>query len=286
MIWFLKIFLSKFIFFLNLKKINHTLSDKIIISFTSYHKRFKNLDLTIESLLNQSLKYHKLILWLASEDYEKIPKKILKYQKHGLEIKIINDLKSYNKIIHAVKYFPDYYIVTADDDMRYKRTWLYELISSWNGSFKEVVCHRAHEIIFDNLNHIKPYLKWNMNIQTPMTSKFVFPLGVGGVLYPPNCFDKNVINENEFLNLCPMADDIWLYWMCRVNNIIFKKTSYSPKKIKAWEYEQQSSLMSYNWKTINILGEMVSNNDIQLFKLNNKYPLFKIDKKYLKFFKF
>ena len=34
-------------------------------------------------------------------------------------------------------------------------------------------------------------------------------LGVEGVLYPPNSFDEEVLNEQVFLSICPTADDLW-----------------------------------------------------------------------------
>jgi hypothetical protein len=36
---------------------------------------------------------------------------------------------------------------------------------------------------------------------------------VGGVLYPSHVLDDEVKNEAVFTNLCPKADDIWLYVM-------------------------------------------------------------------------
>ena len=45
-----------------------------------------------------------------------------------------------------------------------------------------------------------------------------FLTGVGGVLYPPNCFSKEVLREDVFLNKCPYADDIWFWVMALVHN--------------------------------------------------------------------
>ena len=40
--------------------------------------------------------------------------------------------------------------------------------------------------------------------------------GVGGVLYPPNCFTSEAIREDIFLKCCPNADDIWFWAMALV----------------------------------------------------------------------
>jgi hypothetical protein len=40
-----------------------------------------------------------------------------------------------------------------------------------------------------------------------------FPTGVGGILYPPKCFHKDIADKELFLKLAPNADDIWFWAM-------------------------------------------------------------------------
>ena len=40
-------------------------------------------------------------------------------------------------------------------------------------------------------------------------------IGVGGVLYPPHCLDETVLDRPLFMDICPLADDIWLNAMAR-----------------------------------------------------------------------
>ena len=49
-------------------------------------------------------------------------------------------------------------------------------------------------------------------------TKYAFLTGGGGVLYPPNCFHKDVCNEKLFKKLSPLNDDVWLNWMVRLNS--------------------------------------------------------------------
>lgn len=42
-------------------------------------------------------------------------------------------------------------------------------------------------------------------------------------LYPPDCFDSDIGNEELFLELCPLADDVWLYAMSLKRGIERKK---------------------------------------------------------------
>ncbi|NQX93392.1 MAG: hypothetical protein HRT64_00430 [Erythrobacter sp.] len=55
------------------------------------------------------------------------------------------------------------------------------------------------------------------HLQTaPDSQSRLFPTGVGGVLYPPGAFDKQVTDENLFMKLAPRGDDIWFFWMARL----------------------------------------------------------------------
>ena len=50
----------------------------------------------------------------------------------------------------------------------------------------------------------------------------MFPTSGAGVLYPPGVFDLRVSDEAMFSSLCPTADDIWLYWMARLNGAVVR----------------------------------------------------------------
>ncbi len=69
--------------------------------------------------------------------------------------------------------------------------------------------------------------------------------GHGGVLYFPGCFDPEVKNVAAFREICPNADDIWLYWMARRAGTRYRKVG--GKFISAnWRGSQEDSLMATN----------------------------------------
>ena len=74
---------------------------KVIVSLTSFPARIDIVDITIKSLLMQSLKPDEIILWLAkgqfSGEENGLPTKLLKLKKYGLTINWCNDIKSYKK---------------------------------------------------------------------------------------------------------------------------------------------------------------------------------------------
>jgi len=203
----------------------HSLDSELIVSLTSYPKRFNILQTTIQSLLNQTVKPDRVILWLYEKDFDYLPTSVFELERFGLQILLIKeDWKSYKKIIPTLEKFPNSYIITCDDDVLYKSTLIEELVDFYH-KVGGVVAQRAHIIQFESNGDLSPYLKWIED--TPprnfyeVSSPFVFPTGVGGVLYPPNCFHDNVIDIAKALELCPTADDVWLYFMASYNNSTF-----------------------------------------------------------------
>ena len=67
------------------------LDKKIIVSLTSYSARINTVHITIDSLLKQTFKADKIILWLAKEQFPRLekdlPNNLLQQTKKGLTIK-------------------------------------------------------------------------------------------------------------------------------------------------------------------------------------------------------
>lgn len=234
-----------FSFLMRRKGKAHSLPSTLIISLTSYPARFNKLHLTLKCLLSQSMAADKVILWIAYQDKAALSPAILNLQKAGLEIGYCDDLRSYKKIIPTLQNYPDSFIVTADDDLYYWPTWLEELVDSYKGNPKEVVCHRAHRIRLDTNGLVLPYSQWEYEIDSSEESPLILPTSGGGVLYPPKVFFPNVQDESIFKKLCPQADDIWLYWMIRLNAVSARKTNRK-KSLICWEGTQIVSLFHEN----------------------------------------
>lgn len=203
----------------------HGLSNQLIVTLTSYPQRYDLLVYSLQSILNQTVRPDKIILYLYKEDVPRLNRDVCFLMRDGLEIRSVeSDIRSYKKIIPALIDFPDSFIVTADDDIIYKPTWLEELVQSYK-NLGGIIAHRAHILQFDISGSIQPYNCWIK--ATPVTnyyqfsSPFVFPTGGAGVLYPPKAFDPRVTDISLALKLCPTSDDIWLYFMALLNNNSF-----------------------------------------------------------------
>lgn len=206
-----------------LKGSNH--SADVIVSLTSYPKRYETLYLNIKSLLLQSHLPHQIVLWIAYEDYDSLPLEIKELAKNCalFSVKTCADIRSFKKIIPALAEYPNFHIVTADDDVIYPKDWLKTLLQSWSGDAKEVVAHRAHKLSLDCNGALEPYVNWPAP-EHGEKNESVFQTGIGGVLYPVGSLHESVQDQETFMQLCPTADDIWLYWMVRKSGAMVKKS--------------------------------------------------------------
>lgn len=200
---------------------------EVIISLTTYGERFYHVHTTIESLMQQTVKANKIILWLDYSFKEKnIPLSLQAQMKRGLEIRYCKDLGSYKKLIPALKEFPESIIITVDDDVIYNIRTIEKLITAYKHNPQFIYCNRMHRIKCDN-HKILPYREWEKGIMDTKESPFNFPVGIGGVLYPPHCFNNEIFNEEFFLKKCPNGDDIWFKAMALLNNFQAKRAEVS-----------------------------------------------------------
>lgn len=207
---------------------HHKLPELLVVSLTSYPPRFKTLGLTIKTLLSQSVIPDIVILWIYESDYQHLPENILKLKSLRFEIRTTSeDLRSYKKIVPALLMYPNEFIVTADDDIYYNYDWLEELTNNYDPNLNEVVGHRGHRITYNLEGVVNPYANWKWCIGSLVKGNDIFLTGCGGVLYPPKSLSVEVIDSHAFMHLCPTADDVWLYFMARING-------YSAKKIPSY----------------------------------------------------
>ena len=192
---------------------------EIIISLTSYPARIGTINQTIESLLNQTMKADKVILWLAPEQFPNregdLPQQLLDLCNKGLTIDWYHDIRSYKKLIPTLKKYPDALIVTADDDLLYEPTWLEELHKGYLKYPNDINIHRATKFYrdatgFRTIAGGREY--WpNASVLNKIT-------GGAGALYPPKCFYKDVLDEELIMKLAPTNDDQWFWIQCLLNN--------------------------------------------------------------------
>ena len=246
------------------------ITNPVVVSVTSYPARIDSVYQTIQTLKNQSVKPDKIILYLSRAEFPKkrpsLPRNLIDLLDDTFEIHWIDKtLRSFQKIIPALREFPDAILVTADDDILYTENWLKLLLDAYSECPNIIHCHRAHRIVF-NKGKIAPYNAWKMSFKNESAMYNNFLTGVGGVLYPPHCLDKNILNESEFLELCPMADDIWIWAMAVKNHT---KIHIINNSFSALNFVPGSQDGQCLWKT-NTVEKCY--NDEQLQNVLTRYP--------------
>ena len=186
--------------------------EKVLISLTTIPSRITQLKICLETLMRQTFKPDKILLWVDEEkfDKEEIVDFLMDYIKRGLEIKFCKDIKVHTKYYYAMRDYKDYIIITVDDDCYYPENLVKNLINEYKKDKNSVICYRAHKITLNEEGKINKYLDWIWCSPGMKEGRLLLPTGVGGVLYPINIFGEEVFNKELFLNLCSQQDDLWL----------------------------------------------------------------------------
>lgn len=246
---------------------------KLIVSLTTFSKRIDDIFICIESLLQQTLRPNKLVLWLSRAEFTEadIPAALKLQMMRGLEVRFCDkDTGPYKKIVPALMAFSDYKIITVDDDVIYPTDLVDRLYRSYLGEPSVIHAFHAHQIGLSTSGSLLPYKQWQRPTQDTKPSLLTYPVGVGGVLYFPGCFAADVTNESRFLELAPMADDIWLKAMSLLAGVkcrkIVDERSWNSRYIMI-EGSQKYALKRQN-------KSRVSGNDHKLAKVFTAYELY------------
>ena len=132
---------------------------RIIVSLTSFPQAIPYAVQAIRSILAGSLLPDKIVLYL---DTQKFPESILPQELEALkaecpifEVRFDEaEIRSYKKLIPALRDFPNDIIVTIDDDIHYHPNMLFKLVRLHKQLPNAIIAHRVRKI---NLN--APYHK-------------------------------------------------------------------------------------------------------------------------------
>jgi hypothetical protein len=201
--------------------------EDFVISFTSFPNRISKVHLVVESILRQTIRPKRIILWLSKDQFnnlDKLPKKLLALREKGLEIYLKSgDIRSFKKYYYFLKENPNETFVIIDDDIFYSSRMIENLWNSYK-KYPSAVCSNRCSRIIEN----KPYAKWQSVKGTSLSPKYnLLPTGCGGVLYPANSLHPDVLNKNLFTELSYDADDLWLNCMAYLNKTPIVYTGFN-----------------------------------------------------------
>lgn len=242
----------------------------VIVSLTSFPARIETVWITIATILNQTIKPGKIILWLADEQFpdreKNLPRKLLELKRYGLTIRFCDNLYPHKKYYYTMLENPDATVITVDDDVFYPEYLIEELLKTSEKYPHTVCCTWAHRITTDKNNRALPYEKWKHCVTDGNTPEsLLMPVGIGGVLYPPHALYEQAFDKEKLSEAALMTDDLWLKAMEILGNV---KAVRIEKKYRKTYFTiintQESSLNKEN------VGEQKNTRSIQL--IENMYP--------------
>lgn len=188
--------------------------DSVIVSMTTFPARIGYVHLAIRSLLNQTVKPGKIILWLAKDQFcgVAIPPQLQVLCNYGLEIRYCDeDLLAHKKYYYAMQEYPDHLIVTYDDDIIYPEDSLEKLLAMHQKHPEAIICNRGREIKVAH-GSVAPYRDWKVSGQVPagVPTYLVMASTGAGTLYPPHCMPEETFDIQKIRALALTADDLWM----------------------------------------------------------------------------
>lgn len=201
----------------------------VVVTLTTIPSRINIVHLTVRSILAQNQKPKKIVLWLHKSFKGKLPKSLTKLQGEIFKIYFSEHDCSHLKLIESIKKFPSEIIVTIDDDLMYPPDFLKLLFKEHLKHPTDIISNQVREILFDDNGDPLPYIEWHHILTQPENPKFIMPLGVFGVLYPPNSLDERVTDVALFTKLAPKADDLWFKAMSMLKGTTSRVASNTSK---------------------------------------------------------
>lgn len=216
----------------NLLNLTEKREKKIIISMTSYPGRIKKTPAAIATLLQQTVKPDKIILWLGEDEFpdRQLPSLFEKIQLAGVEIRYRKDLGVHTRWYYGIEENPDDLIIIADDDIMYKEFIIEKLYNSYLKYPDSISAMAYLTMRFNDDGTVRKYDEWYNAGSISGNPSFRFmAIEVGGVLYPPHILPKEAFNLDDIIGLSPKQDDLWLKCMEVINGV---KVAPAQKKSK------------------------------------------------------
>ena len=221
--------------------------EDIIISLTSYPKRFRFLRKTLKSIISQNTERLPILVNLYFPDFNKLTKDLLKLKKFGVTYYPIDEnLRQYLKLIPTIQRFPVNSIITADDDIYYPLGWVSGLLNAHSNHPHSIMGYRGLKILRESNGSFSTYKTWPLASSNVLDSQEVLLTGVGGILYPRNCFTDSVFDMKEAFKLTPGNDDLWFYFKAREASSRIRLVPKTWTEPRFWFGSQKSALWHTN----------------------------------------
>lgn len=227
---------------------------QIIVSLTSFPAAIPYAVQAIRSVLSGTMLPDKIVLYLDTQKFPdgKLPAGLeaLKAESPLLDVRFDPaEIRSYKKLLPALRDFPEDVIVTIDDDICYRPDMLYRLVRLHKRLPDAIIAHRVRRIRPD-----MPYSEWrkykwyDFVFKRIHYSRLAMQTGVGGVLYPPHSLDETMLDPERFMAIAPTNDDVWFWAAAVLKGTYVVPLPDGQRTAKGVGKPREYSLMSVNLK--------------------------------------
>lgn len=222
------------------------------MSLTSYPGRIQVVHRVIESIFAQTQKADEIILWLSADEFAQreldLPEKLLRLiGESGFHIAWVQgNLRSHKKYFYVLQNNRENIIITVDDDVYYSATMIETLMNSYWQHPAAISARNVH-LVFRDGNRIANYINWigDTKDYLGMERMDLCAIGVGGILYPPNCGNERWFDEKRIRSCAENQDDLWLKYNEIIDGIPIVYAGMDGQDI-AIEQTQENALYVHN----------------------------------------
>ena len=215
----------------------------IIYSLGTVENRMCKILPVLESLLNQTLKAEKICVCITRISQKKLPKEIRELKDSGrIEIFEGKYAGSSEKLLPTLEKYPKAVIITVDDDVIYPKWHLERIYQTHLQHPQKIIAYQARWIIEDSLESgTMDYQSWIDSMESLISWKpsprreggRIFPLGVRGVLYPPQSLNSDFLfSLREKKSPCLKCSDSVFFMAAKINKTIIRLLKITPLELK------------------------------------------------------
>lgn len=223
----------------------------IVCSLTTYPGRINECYYAIKTILLQSVRPNRIVLWLAESQFpnRELPDKYKILINLGLEIRYCDDIRSHKKYFYMLQeQKPNELVITFDDDIIYHPDTIKRALDAHKKYPNCIVCNEALVISFDKNNVDCFYKGWTPapnGIKLPDIYKYSILTG-SGCLYPCGIMPIEAFDKKKICEYALSADDLWITFTAKAFGISVVPTEVIQKPYTTIFNSQKSHLAQIN----------------------------------------